>query len=89
MFNKILSFFWILAYRVELFLLVHPLNDTCTFQSSSAFSYILHMKRMKGKEYRLNIVIASVTNLDVSYLQLFLSTQTILNWFIHQLYQLL
>jgi len=64
---------------VELFLLVHPLNDTCTLKSSSSFSYILHMERMKGKKYGLNTVVASVTNLIKSYLQLFLSTHIILN----------
>jgi hypothetical protein len=64
---------------VELFLLVHPLNDICTLKSSSSFSYILHMKRMKGKEYGLNIVVASVTNLVKNYLQLFFSTHIILN----------
>jgi hypothetical protein len=37
------------------------------------------MKRMKGKEYGLNIVVASVTNLVASYLQLLPSTHTILN----------
>ncbi len=68
---------------VELFLLVHPLNDTCTLKSASALSYILHMKRMKGKEYGLNIVVASVTNLVTNYVQLLFNTHSILNEFIH------
>jgi hypothetical protein len=29
------------------------------------------MKRMKGKEYGLNIIVANATNLNASYLQLF------------------
>jgi hypothetical protein len=29
------------------------------------------MKRMKSKEYGLDIIVASVTNLDAIYLQLF------------------
>jgi hypothetical protein len=69
--------------KLDQMLWVHPLNDTCTLKSASALSYILHMKRMKGKEYGLNIVVASVTNLVTNYMQLLLNTHSILNQFIH------
>jgi len=39
---------------------------------------MLHMKWMKGKEYGLNIVIVSVTNLGISCLKLFFSTHILL-----------
>jgi hypothetical protein len=76
---KILILFWVLAFRVEFLLLVHPSNDTCTLKSHTTFTQILHMKRMKGKDYALNIVVASVTNLVPNYLQLPYSIHTILN----------
>ncbi len=66
------------AFRVELILSIHPLNDIFILKTFNAPIYMLHMKWMKGKEYGLNIVIVSVTNLGISYLKLFLNTHTIL-----------
>jgi hypothetical protein len=63
---------WVLAFKVEPILLVHPLDGICTLKTSNAPTYIVHMKRRrKDKKYILNIVVVSVTNLVASYLQLF------------------
>jgi hypothetical protein len=66
--KKKLNLFWVLAFKVELLLLVHLLNATFTLKSFSAFKYIRHMKNLKGKRYGLNIIVASVTNSGASCL---------------------
>jgi hypothetical protein len=59
--NPILS--WFLIFRVEPFLLAHPLNNTCTLNIFSPPTYILHIKIIKNKEYGLNTVVTSLNNL--------------------------
>jgi len=57
----------------------YPLNDTYTFNRTNAPNYILHTRKMEDKKYESNILIANVTNLVTTYLQLHTSTYYILS----------
>jgi len=57
----------------------YPLNDTYTFNTTNAPDYILHTRKFEDKKYESNILVANVTNLVTTYLQLHTSTYYILS----------
>ncbi len=72
---------WVLVSRFKPLLLVHPLNDTSTLKPSSTLIYITYENNERQKIW-INILVASVTNLVIIYLQLLPSTQcTIMPYF--------